>query len=84
MVDDVVYLFGAEFMKDGHCHCPVGEDGEEGDPPVSAVAAAKGNLVALLDANLLHHDMQLLYLTGNVLVLKRHSFVISESIVIPI
>lgn len=69
MVDDVVDLFGIEFVLDRHGHGSVGECGQESRCPISAVAPAKCYLVALLHTAVLEKDVELLYLARYILEL---------------
>ena len=84
MVHDVVYLVGGELVEDGYCYCSVGECCEERYRPVGAVASAEGYLVAFLHTTVLEHDVQFLYLASHVVILQCGSFVVSESIKVPV
>ena len=84
VVDDIVYLLSVELMQDGHGDGSVGEGGQECHGPVSAVAAAYGNLVALFDAHLLEHDMQLFYLACHIIILQGDTFVVGQRIIVPV
>ena len=84
VVDDVVYLVGRELMEYRHCDGTVGQRGEECHSPVAAVATAQGYLVAFLHSTVLKHDVQLFYLACHIMVLQCLSFIVCQSIAIPI
>ena len=84
MIDDVVDLFGLEFVLDGDGYGAVSKRCQKHDSPVGAVASTEGYLVTMFKPNALKHDVDLLNLTSHIMILKRDSFVVSEGIVIPI
>ena len=84
VIDYVVYLFGVEFMHDGHGHGAVSQRCEEGDGPVGAVSPADGNLVAAFHPAVFKEDVQLFYLAGHVVVLKCDALIVGKGIFIPV
>ena len=84
MVHNIMYLFGMELMKDGHCYGAIGERGEESHGPLAGVASTEGNLITFHDAAVLEKNMQLLDLAGNIMILQRLTFEIGQCVAIPI
>lgn len=77
-------LFCRELMKDWHSDGSVGEHGKKGARPCRTVASAESNLVTALDARTFKHDMELLYLTRDIMVLQRGAFKVGQCVPVPI
>ena len=84
MVDDIVNLLTIKFMKDGYCHSPVGEGGEEGGCPSRTVAAAQCDFVTTFHTAVLKHDMELFYLAGHIVELQGGTLIVGQGIKVPV
>lgn len=84
MVDDVVNLVWCKLMEDRHGYGTISKHGKERCRPRSTVTAAERNLITLLHARTLKHDVQLFYLSCHIMILQRSTLVIGERITLPI
>ena len=84
VIDDMMDVVRLELMEDGDDDCAVCHGCQEGNPPVSAVASAYGDLVARADAGTLQDEVELGYLPCHVLVLQGDTLVISQGVEVPI
>ena len=84
VVDDIMNLFGVEFVKNRYYHGSVGQGCQEGHGPVGRVTSADGNLVTFLNATVLKDDVKFFYFTGYVVKLQRLSLKISQGISVPV
>ena len=84
MVYHVVDLSWGEFVLDRNGHGSIGERGQESACPHWAVATAKGDLVAFLQAYALKHDVELLYLARHVVVLQCGTLIVGKGVFIPV
>ena len=80
MIDDIVNLFAVEFVQDGNYHRSICQCGQKRHCPVGRVATTYGYAVSFFYSSCMHHDVQLLYLSGYVVILQRSTFIVRQSV----
>ena len=71
-------------MQYGYCHRTIGKGGKKGHRPVCTVSSTNGYLVSFLNAAIFKQDVQLLYLSCNIVILQGYSFIICQGIAVPV
>ena len=77
-------LVCSEFMQHRHGNCTVCESCKESHGPTCAVSSAKRYSVTFYYSAVLKQNMQLFYFPCNIFVLQGYSFVICQSIKVPV
>ena len=80
MIHDIVNLFAVEFMQDGYYHRSISQRGQKRHCPMGRVTATYGYAVSFFYSGSMHHNVQLLYLSGYVVILQRSTFIVCQSV----
>ena len=83
MIYDIVYLFGLKLILYRNYNGSIRNSGQKGYGPLAAISSTNSYLVALLYITVLEQDVELLYLSGYIMILQRCSPVVSEGIQMP-
>ena len=84
VIHNTMYIVGLELVQDRHCHGAVGQCSQKSHTPMRTVAAAQSHFVALFQTALFVHQVYFCNLTGNLFVLQRNAFVVSQCVEFPI